>query len=76
MENGSKCSIFHNIFKSMIFQRFQKALVWDKGLNIYIWYLKERGVIRGLTAQFSSAKFFLFSLISIHWNRTLQFLDF
>ena len=35
MENGafakkSKCSIFHNIFKYMIFQRRQKALSWSK----------------------------------------------
>ena len=29
----SKCSIFHNIFKYMIFQRRQKALLWSKGLN-------------------------------------------
>ena len=37
MENGafapvSKCSIFHNIFKYVIFQRRQKALLWNKGL--------------------------------------------
>ena len=36
VENGafahwSKCSIFHNIFKYMIFQRRQKALLWSKG---------------------------------------------
>ena len=29
----SKCSIFHNIFKYMIFQRHQKALLWSKGLS-------------------------------------------
>ena len=29
----SKCSIFHNIFKYMIFQRRQKALLWSKGLS-------------------------------------------
>ena len=29
----SKCSIFHNIFKYMIFQRRQKAFLWSKGLN-------------------------------------------
>ena len=29
----SKCSIFHNIFKYMIFQRSQKALLWHKGLR-------------------------------------------
>ena len=30
----SKCSIFHNIFKYMIFQRHQfKALIWSKGLK-------------------------------------------
>ena len=29
----SKCSIFHNIFKYMIFQRCQKALLWSKGLS-------------------------------------------
>ena len=28
----SKYSIFHNIFKYMIFQRRQKALLWSKGL--------------------------------------------
>ena len=28
----SKCSIFQNIFKYMIFQRCQKALIWSKGL--------------------------------------------
>ena len=25
---------FHNIFKYMIFQRRQKALLWSKGLNV------------------------------------------
>ena len=29
----SKCSIFHNILKYMIFQRHQKALLWSKGLT-------------------------------------------
>ena len=29
----SKCSIFHNIFKYMIFQRRQKELLWVKVLN-------------------------------------------
>ena len=29
----SKCSIFHNIIKYMIFQRHQKALMWSKGLS-------------------------------------------
>ena len=29
----SKCSIFHNIFKYMIFQKLQKALIWSKGLK-------------------------------------------
>ena len=29
----SKCFIFHNIFKYMIFQRRQKALLWSKGLK-------------------------------------------
>ena len=41
MENGafapllqwSKCSNFHNIFKYMIFQRRQKALLWSEGLR-------------------------------------------
>ena len=27
----SKCSIFHNIFEYMIFQRLRKALLWSKG---------------------------------------------
>ena len=31
----SKCSIFHNIFKYMIFQRRQKALLWSKGLTLF-----------------------------------------
>ena len=29
----SKCSIFHNIFKYMIFIRRRKVLLWSKGLN-------------------------------------------
>ena len=29
----SKCSIFHNIFKYMIFQRRKKALLWSRGLR-------------------------------------------
>ena len=29
-------SIFHNIFKYMMCQRRQKALLWSKGLNVYI----------------------------------------
>ena len=41
MENGgfapwSKCSILHNIFKYMIFHRRQKALLWSKGLTLFI----------------------------------------
>ena len=35
----SKCSIYHNIFKYMIFQRRQKVLLWSKGLiapNSYV----------------------------------------
>ena len=37
MENGA---IFHNIFKYIVFQRRQKALLWSKGLksNSGIWY--------------------------------------
>ena len=38
MENGefaqkSKCSIFHYIFKNVIFQRRHKGLLWSKGLR-------------------------------------------
>ena len=29
----SKCFIFHNIFKYMVFQRRQKAVLWSKGLT-------------------------------------------
>ena len=41
MENGafaqkSKCSIFHDIFKYMIFQMHQKALLWSKGLRLWM----------------------------------------
>ena len=32
----SKSSIFHNIFKYIIFQRRQKALLWSKGLNLQV----------------------------------------
>ena len=32
----SKCTIFHNIFKYMIFQRLQKVLLWRKGLNVFV----------------------------------------
>ena len=34
----SKCSIFDNIFKYMIFQRHQKAVLWSKGLNKNVGY--------------------------------------
>ena len=30
----SKCSIFHNIFKNLTFQRCPKTHVWSKGLKI------------------------------------------
>ena len=30
----SKCSIFHNIFNYMIFQRHQKVLLWSKWLTV------------------------------------------
>ena len=33
MENGAFAPIFHNIFKNMIFQRRQKALLRGKGLK-------------------------------------------
>ena len=32
MLQKSKCSIFHSIFKHMIFQRRQKVLLWSNGL--------------------------------------------
>ena len=32
MLQKSECSIFHNIFKHMIFQRHQKVLLWSNGL--------------------------------------------
>ena len=32
----SKCSIFHNFFKYIIFQRCQKALLWGKGLIMIV----------------------------------------
>ena len=39
----SKCSIFHNIFKYMIFQRRQKALLWSKGLNRKLTHPLDKG---------------------------------
>ena len=33
LRQRSKCSIFHNNFKHMIFQRPLKALLWSKGLT-------------------------------------------
>ena len=44
IENGafalwSKCSIFYNIFKYMIFQRRQNALLWSKALKFDIFLL-------------------------------------
>ena len=33
-ESIIECSIFHNIFKYIVFQRCQKALLWSKGLII------------------------------------------
>ena len=43
MENGAFAPmelmlLFHNIFKFLIFQTHQKALVWSKGLNLLAWY--------------------------------------
>ena len=44
----SKCSIFHNTFKYMIFQKRQKALLWSKGfkqvryLNVFFRITKSR----------------------------------
>ena len=29
----SKCSIFHNIFEDIVFQRHQKVLLWSNGLS-------------------------------------------
>ena len=34
IENMLISSIFHNIFKYMIFQRHQKALLWSEGTNL------------------------------------------
>ena len=34
MLHKSKCSIFHNIFKYMIFHGRQKVLLWSKGLML------------------------------------------
>ena len=36
LHQKSKCSIFYNIFKYMIFQRRQKALLWGKGLTLQL----------------------------------------
>ena len=33
MEHLLLSSIFHNIFKYVVFQRCQKALLWSEGLN-------------------------------------------
>ena len=47
----SKCSIFPNIFKHMIFQRHQKALLWSKGLKavwkLISWHHKKPAVRSG-----------------------------
>ena len=32
--------LFHNIFKYMVFQRRQKALLWSKGSIIHILFIK------------------------------------
>ena len=50
----SKCSIFHNIFKYMIFQRRQKALQWSKGLSITHLFITQIWIYHGHvgTAQF------------------------
>ena len=33
MLQKSECSIFHNIYKYMIFQKRQKVLLWSEGLK-------------------------------------------
>ena len=45
----SKCSIFHNIFKYMIFQRCQKVLLWSKGLK---WKEKKKKKVRKEVTKF------------------------
>ena len=41
----SKCTIFHNIFKYMIFQRPQNAILWSKWLiNFYLFILDDETV--------------------------------
>ena len=41
----SKCSIFHNIFKDVIFQRRQKALLWSKEIMSFL--LLQSGIALG-----------------------------
>ena len=39
---SSTYAIFHNIFKNLVFQRCQKALLWSKGLvNVVPYKLQE-----------------------------------
>ena len=40
----SKCSIFHNNFKNVVFQRRQKALLWSKGLANDTFFQKKANV--------------------------------
>ena len=40
----SKCSIFHNSFKYMIFQRCQKVLLWSKRVNNF-YLFANRGAV-------------------------------
>ena len=44
----SQCSICHNIYKYMIFQRRQKALLWSNGFNAYIsvYNITDKGQIK------------------------------
>ena len=57
----SKCFIFHNIFKYMIFQRCQKALLWGKFAGIVeVLNTYENNMDNGAFALFgANAPFFI-----------------
>ena len=55
MENGAFApfSIFHNIFKYIVFQRGQKLLSWSKGLGCPLSKFKDNNLMQNSVKSFN-----------------------
>ena len=61
----SKCSLFYNacILKNLTFQRPLKALVWSKGLKVFL-----KGAKNGFSVLFVFKKFFFSHYFNISYE--------